>query len=96
DVESGKVIRTFRGHTAPVISVSIGRDGRSCVSASSDNTLKLWDMKSGRCLKTINLLWIPLEVKFYPNDSDKFAVAGANATVALFDLSKGDQGWRSG
>lgn len=37
---------TFVGHTAPVYSVKVSRDGESVVSCGGDLTLRLWNMVS--------------------------------------------------
>ena len=42
-----KKIRTFKGHSSTVTSVAITPDGKYIVSGSRDNTIKLWDIKSG-------------------------------------------------
>jgi hypothetical protein len=48
--------------------------------------LKLWDAATGRCIKTIPLLWIPLDIKDMPGKPGIFATANANGTVTLFDF----------
>jgi WD40 repeat protein len=47
-----RLVRKFEGHTAAVPSACMSRDGRYALSGSWDNTLKLWDVASGRCLRT--------------------------------------------
>ena len=43
---------TLQGHTQSVISVAVLPDGNA-ISASYDNTLKVWDLKSGQCVMTL-------------------------------------------
>jgi WD40 repeat protein len=43
DSNTGRVIRTLRGHTAPVYAIAPSPDGRYLLSASSDLTLRVWD-----------------------------------------------------
>jgi len=43
---------TFTGHTSYVNSVVFSSDSQLALSGSSDNTLKLWDVATGRCLRT--------------------------------------------
>ena len=47
------LIRTLEGHSESVLGVAVSEDGRRAVSASRDNTLKVWDVDSGRALRTL-------------------------------------------
>ena len=44
---------TLSGHTHWVWSVAFSPDGNTLVSSSSDRTLKLWDVQTGDCTKTL-------------------------------------------
>ncbi len=35
------------------VSVSFSTDGKNIVSGSHDETIKIWDIKTGKCLKTL-------------------------------------------
>ncbi len=83
---SGKEVRTFKGHEGLVYSVCFSPEGAHILSGSSDHTLKIWDIETGACLKTIPLLWIPLEIKAAPTRPGIFATANANGTVTFFDF----------
>jgi WD40 repeat protein len=45
-------VRTFEGHKHSVTSVSISPDGRWGLSASNDETLRLWELATGECMRT--------------------------------------------
>ena len=49
----GPLIRTLEGHSDSVTGVAITPDGRRAVSASYDNTLRVWDLESGQSLRTL-------------------------------------------
>lgn len=65
DVKSGKESRTLKGHSDPdwptdsirradpVLSVSFSSDGKTLASGSSDKTIKFWDVRSGKELRTL-------------------------------------------
>ena len=47
-----QTLRTLKGHTNSVNAVAVTADGRRAVSASADQTLRLWDLKSGKEIAT--------------------------------------------
>jgi WD40 repeat protein len=53
DLATGKVVKTFEGHTHHVLGVSWKHDGRTLASAGADNVIKLWDFVTGDRKKTI-------------------------------------------
>jgi len=44
------LIRTLQGHTSGVGAVAISQNGKQAISGSFDNTLRLWDLETGRIL----------------------------------------------
>jgi WD40 repeat protein len=49
----GVKIQEFVGHTGEVTAVSVSADGRILASASTDQTMKLWNLANGTCLATL-------------------------------------------
>src|SRR5260370_15289702 len=49
----GALLRTLAGHTGVVCGVALNTDAKLAVSASADCTLKVWDVASGRELRTL-------------------------------------------
>jgi WD40 repeat protein len=49
-LESGQLVRTLEGHLDVVNAVAVTPDGHVAVSASSDHTLRVWDIESGICI----------------------------------------------
>jgi len=47
------LIRALKGHSDDVRGVALTKDGRRAVSASVDETLKVWDVESGRALRSL-------------------------------------------
>ena len=46
DLEQGKCLKTLKGHSGFINSVSITPDGTKAISGSSDKSLILWDLES--------------------------------------------------
>jgi WD40 repeat protein len=75
------------GHTSWVSSVACSLDGRSVLSGSLDDTLKLWDVATGNEIRTLaghtNTV---LSVAFSPDG--KTALSGsADNTLKLWDVT---------
>ncbi|MBF0539143.1 MAG: hypothetical protein HQL03_12920, partial [Nitrospirae bacterium] len=48
-----KLSDTLTGHTNIVISLAFSPDGKKLASGSIDNTIKLWDVKTHKNIKTV-------------------------------------------
>ncbi|EEH10098.1 WD domain-containing protein [Histoplasma capsulatum G186AR] len=55
DHRSGKLITKFVGHTDNVRDILINQDGDTIMTASSDQTVKIWSMTAGRCMHTLTM-----------------------------------------
>jgi WD40 repeat protein len=53
DSESGAICSTWQGHTHTVEALRFSADGQLLVSASQDETIRLWDVTTGNCLQTL-------------------------------------------
>ncbi|KAL1855430.1 hypothetical protein Plec18170_004149 [Paecilomyces lecythidis] len=55
DPKSGKLITKFVGHTDNIRDVLINHDGDTIMTASSDQTIKVWSLTAGRCMHTLTM-----------------------------------------
>ena len=46
-------MRTLAGHSSVVMAVALTPDGRYALSASLDNTIKVWDWQQGQEVRTL-------------------------------------------
>jgi WD40 repeat protein len=78
-------IRTFAGHTSSVNSVAFAPDGLSVLSGSFD-ALKLWDVATGKEIRTFAMDFIPdvHSVAFAPDG--RTALSGEDPTLKLWDV----------
>ena len=90
DVESGNCIRTFKGHTKHVMSVTFSPDGTRVLTGSFDNTAKLWDAATGTCIQTFtghsDWIW---SVAFSP-DGKRVLTGSKDKTAKLWDAVTGN------
>ena len=55
DVASGREIKSFLGHSEPVIDLAFSPDGGALISGSDDGTARLWDVETGRMLHVLEV-----------------------------------------
>ena len=86
-----------KGHTDSVNSVVISPDGKFIVSGSSDDTIKIWDIKTGECLKTleghensVNSVAITPDGKYIVSGDNYSFGEEKGGTIKIWDLKTGE------
>lgn len=96
DPKSGKRITKFMGHTDNVRDILISQDGTTVMTASSDETVKIWSVTAGRCMNTFTMhdasvwsLWSdhPQLSVFY--SSDRSGLIAKTDTRGCTELEEG-------
>lgn len=79
-IQSSGLIRTLEGHQSWVNCVAFSSDGRKALSSSDDQSLRLWDIETGECLKCLRTYFRKnrkiIKVVFSPDGSH--AISGDN------------------
>jgi len=83
------LIRTLSGHTKSVRGVAMTPDGQRAVSASRDQTLKVWDLSSGRALRTLTGHEDAVTAVAVTPDGQRAVSASWDRTLKVWDLSSG-------
>lgn len=74
DVENGTRLKKLNGHSSVVNSCHVSRTGTPLiVSGADDGTVKVWDVRARRCVKTFEHLYQFLAVSFDHNTQRVFA-----------------------
>ncbi|MEB3215400.1 MAG: hypothetical protein VKN72_03935, partial [Nostocales cyanobacterium 94392] len=81
---------TLKGHTASVQGVSFSPDGKTLASASNDETVKLWDLNSGRVIQSFkgHITYVR-SISFSP-DGKTLASGSWDKTIILWNLDLDD------
>jgi WD40 repeat protein len=85
----GPLLRTLAGHTGSVVAVSLHTDGRRAVSASDDQTLKMWDLDTGACLRTLEGHTSGVGAVSLHADGRRAVSASWDSTLKVWDLDSG-------
>ncbi|MBD2095942.1 WD40 repeat domain-containing protein [Trichocoleus sp. FACHB-591] len=89
NIHQGSERNRLDGHAGPVGSVSFSWDGKTLATGSRDNTVRLWDVQSGKALRTFQGHGdVVYSVSFSP-DGKTLATGSADKTVKLWDVQSG-------
>lgn len=80
------MVRTFDGHTSSVSKAIFNGYGNLIVSGSKDQSVRLWDMFSGCCIKTISGHFSEATSVALNPAGDQLLVASRSNMTTLFDL----------
>src|SRR5205823_3324287 len=85
---SSFVQQTLRGHTERVNGVAYSPDGKQLVSVSNDQTMRIWDVATGRQVSVLSAVapWL-MRANFSP-DGKQIAIASAvNSSARVWDVT---------
>ena len=85
----GRELRTLAGHAGSVNGVALSADGRRAVSASSDQTLKVWDVETGRELRTLAGHTVAVNGVALSADGRRAVSASSDQTLKVWDVETG-------
>jgi WD40 repeat protein/predicted Ser/Thr protein kinase len=80
----------FPGHDGLIRSVTFSPDSRRLASCSSDHTVRVWQLSSGKCQVLHGHTDDVFAAAFHP-DGTRLASAGRDRAVWLWDLAQGEE-----
>ena len=85
------LLRTLVGHSSVVNGVAVSPDGRRVVSASYDQTLKVWDLETGQELRTLAGHSDSVNAVAVCPDGRRAVSASDDKTLKVWDLETGQE-----
>ena len=89
NLSTGRVLMTLKGHGNYVISLSFSQDGKTLASVGAG--IKLWDVPSGRELRTLGVERFDRLVSVALSPNGKMLVSGSYESLLLWDVASGRQ-----
>ena len=80
---------SLEGHTSMVNAVAVTPDGEQIVSGSMDDTIKVWDLQSGRLLRSLKGHSFGVYSVAVTPDGKKVVSGSGDHTVKVWDLQSG-------
>ncbi|KXX76372.1 Eukaryotic translation initiation factor 3 subunit I [Madurella mycetomatis] len=87
---NGERLGTYRGHQGAIWTVDVDPTSTVLASGSADNTIRLWDVKTGKCLKTWDFPTAVKRVEFNEDGTKLLGVTekrmGHLGTIVVLDI----------
>jgi WD40 repeat protein len=87
---TGNEVRRYVGHTADAGPVAVTPDGKRLFSSGRDNTVRLWDLKTGQEIRQFRQPGVLWAAAVSP-DGKHVATAGEDRVIRLYGVEGGEQ-----
>ena len=91
-LHDNRYLRYFKGHRDRVVSLAVAPSADHFLSASLDETVRVWDLRSPQCSGVMRLPRLSRPAVAYDPQGLIFGVAAGNNTVKLLDARAFDRG----
>ncbi|RKU21631.1 hypothetical protein C6499_21780 [Candidatus Poribacteria bacterium] len=85
DVETGKQLRTLKGHTEMVNTLAFSPDSTTLVSGSKDDSLRVWNPNTGSVLRKLSGHSNDIRSVVFSHDGKMLASGSKDSSVRLWD-----------
>lgn len=86
----GEALVEFKGHSNFCFSVNFSPMGNLIVSGSFDETIKLWDVRSGECVSTLPAHSDPVTGVDFNHDGNCIVSASHDGLIRVWDVATGE------
>ncbi|ETN98174.1 WD repeat-containing protein [Reticulomyxa filosa] len=89
EVESGKILKQFKGHSDHIMRATFSPDGRFIISCSSDKTIRIWNIETGKEWKILREHSYSVnEVKYFSDGQTIVCSIGYKIQLLDVELTK--------
>lgn len=81
----------YKGHEEDVRCISVDSSGQWLASGSSDNTIRFWEVSTGRCMKTIKVDGTVNSLQWNPLETAPIVAAAVDNIVLIINPGLGDK-----
>jgi len=81
--------QVLRRHTGYITRIAWSQDGKYLASPSADKTIRIWDMRTGVCVHTLQGHTTTVYSVAWSPDSQRLASASDDNTIRLWDITSG-------
>lgn len=82
---------TINKHTGYINYLTISPDGKTLVSASADKSIKIWEMPSGKEVRTVIEDYLPINHFVIRQENRKIATISNNNQIKIWDFTTGKE-----
>lgn len=91
DVQTGKELQSFVGHSGFVTSVAFSSDGTRVLTGSGDQTARLWDVETGKELQRFAGPTYAINSVAFSPDRRKVLTGNDDGTARIWDVQTGKE-----
>ncbi|PKK69944.1 WD40 repeat-like protein [Rhizophagus irregularis] len=89
DIQNGKILFRLNGDTEIITTFIITPNGKYLISSSRSLTVKTWDLKTGKCMRSFKAHEAPVIVMDVDESSTLVATGSADSTIKIWDIERG-------
>lgn len=88
-MRNGFPLQRFNGHDAEITSLDVSGDGRLLVTASNDNSVRLWDVETGQLIHIMEGHRGAVTAVLFSPDASRVVSASSDRTVRIWETESG-------